>query len=453
MTTTLDYYEILQVSPKADDDIIGMAYRRLSQKWHPEKNPGDRFAAEQMMLLNEAFEVLSDTQNRREYDLLRKRPVKSGAVHEEVPQVTTKAREYPATPAPRTASTESSAPEAEVSPSKPESWHWHVTLVAFALVAGILREFAGLGGFVAVLIASVVGKGIAMLLVPEPSLSNHEAPHDSVTTEKEICPSAASDPRPPKPRSAEARTTESPAAASPERQEAVSPAAWVIFAIGAFLFVMAHGSTLFAQPGLFLGTCLIWGLLFGIPAYLCFVIAKRNGMIAVATLFLLAAGLDVAIPIYVRQELKTMSIEALVQFPSQAERERAIDEERNPYKYLAERLEHIEQYMARDIVRDSATQGHQWEDVSAHLKRLNVDPSQFKQRYDAAIQQKKLNEARAKEQTKGESQVAIPVISAIGNLKQIEMYRQAHERFNARKATQEDIDIIVRCERLQESGR
>lgn len=68
MTATHDYYEILQVSPKADEEIIQAAYRRLAQKWHPDKNPGDPFAHERMRLLNEAYETLSDPQKRRTYD-------------------------------------------------------------------------------------------------------------------------------------------------------------------------------------------------------------------------------------------------------------------------------------------------------------------------------------------------------------------------------------------------
>src|SRR5262249_4979698 len=62
----------LQVSPNAEDEIIQAAYRRLAQKWHPDRNPGDPSASEHMKLLNEAYAVLSDPQKRREYDSCRR---------------------------------------------------------------------------------------------------------------------------------------------------------------------------------------------------------------------------------------------------------------------------------------------------------------------------------------------------------------------------------------------
>jgi curved DNA-binding protein CbpA len=69
MATAPDYYEVLQVSPNAEAEVIQAAYRRLAMKWHPDRNPGDSLAASQMKLLNEAYGVLSDSTKRREYDL------------------------------------------------------------------------------------------------------------------------------------------------------------------------------------------------------------------------------------------------------------------------------------------------------------------------------------------------------------------------------------------------
>ncbi len=71
MANNPDYYEVLQVSPNAEEDIIQVAYRRLALKWHPDRRPGDPSASQQMKLLNEANEVLSHPQRRREYDMLR----------------------------------------------------------------------------------------------------------------------------------------------------------------------------------------------------------------------------------------------------------------------------------------------------------------------------------------------------------------------------------------------
>lgn len=66
-----DYYEILQVSPNAEDEVIQAAFRRLAFKWHPDRTPNDSSAHEKIRLLNTAYEVLSNSQKRKEYDLRR----------------------------------------------------------------------------------------------------------------------------------------------------------------------------------------------------------------------------------------------------------------------------------------------------------------------------------------------------------------------------------------------
>jgi hypothetical protein len=64
----VDYYEILQVSRKADHDVINAAYRRLSFKHHPDRNPGNAAAEKMMKGLNEAWEILGDASSRSKYD-------------------------------------------------------------------------------------------------------------------------------------------------------------------------------------------------------------------------------------------------------------------------------------------------------------------------------------------------------------------------------------------------
>jgi DnaJ-class molecular chaperone len=63
-----DYYAILGVNRNASEREIKQAYRRLARKYHPDVNPGDKSAEEKFKQINEAHEVLSDSEKRRKYD-------------------------------------------------------------------------------------------------------------------------------------------------------------------------------------------------------------------------------------------------------------------------------------------------------------------------------------------------------------------------------------------------
>jgi curved DNA-binding protein len=65
-----DYYEILGVKRDASEAQIRQAYRKLARKHHPDLNPGDKAAEERFKAINEANEVLSDTEKRKRYDQL-----------------------------------------------------------------------------------------------------------------------------------------------------------------------------------------------------------------------------------------------------------------------------------------------------------------------------------------------------------------------------------------------
>src|SRR6476620_9097885 len=65
-----DYYKILGVARGASADDIKKAFRKLARKYHPDVNPGDKKAEEKFKEINEAYEVLSDTQKRQKYDTL-----------------------------------------------------------------------------------------------------------------------------------------------------------------------------------------------------------------------------------------------------------------------------------------------------------------------------------------------------------------------------------------------
>ena len=63
-----DYYEVLGVARDADENTIKRAYRKLAMKYHPDRNPDDKEAAERFREVTEAYEVLSDQEKRRRYD-------------------------------------------------------------------------------------------------------------------------------------------------------------------------------------------------------------------------------------------------------------------------------------------------------------------------------------------------------------------------------------------------
>jgi hypothetical protein len=61
------YYQVLQVDPSADPEVIDAAYKRLARKYHPDTST-DPAAAGRMREFNTAREILSDPQRRAAYD-------------------------------------------------------------------------------------------------------------------------------------------------------------------------------------------------------------------------------------------------------------------------------------------------------------------------------------------------------------------------------------------------
>lgn len=63
-----DYYELLGVDKTASDDEIKRAFRKLAVKYHPDRNQGDKEAEAKFKEINEAYQILSDSEKRAQYD-------------------------------------------------------------------------------------------------------------------------------------------------------------------------------------------------------------------------------------------------------------------------------------------------------------------------------------------------------------------------------------------------
>lgn len=68
MAEKRDYYEVLGVDKNADDAAIKKAYRAAAKKYHPDLHPNDKAAEAKFKEINEAYEVLSDSEKKSRYD-------------------------------------------------------------------------------------------------------------------------------------------------------------------------------------------------------------------------------------------------------------------------------------------------------------------------------------------------------------------------------------------------
>ena len=63
-----DFYATLGVSKDASDDQIKKSYKKLAFKYHPDRNKGDKKSEEKFKEINEAYQVVGDSEKRSQYD-------------------------------------------------------------------------------------------------------------------------------------------------------------------------------------------------------------------------------------------------------------------------------------------------------------------------------------------------------------------------------------------------
>ena len=76
-----DYYEVLGVSKSASADEIKKSYRKIAMQFHPDKNPGDKAAEEKFKEAAEAYDVLSNSDKKAQYDRFGHAGMSGGAGH------------------------------------------------------------------------------------------------------------------------------------------------------------------------------------------------------------------------------------------------------------------------------------------------------------------------------------------------------------------------------------
>jgi len=71
LSSEKNLYAILEIPSSASDSAIKSAYRKLARKYHPDLNSGDALCIKKFKEISEAYEILSDADKKKNYDLLR----------------------------------------------------------------------------------------------------------------------------------------------------------------------------------------------------------------------------------------------------------------------------------------------------------------------------------------------------------------------------------------------
>jgi len=72
LTIADDLYSVMEINDSASPEEIKAAYRKLAQRYHPDRNPEDEHAEERFKQLQQAYSILSDPSRRKAYDQIRR---------------------------------------------------------------------------------------------------------------------------------------------------------------------------------------------------------------------------------------------------------------------------------------------------------------------------------------------------------------------------------------------
>ena len=69
-----NFYDLLGIPETANADEIKKAYRKMSLKYHPDKNNGDPECVGKFQKISEAYETLGNSEKKSQYDMMQKNP-------------------------------------------------------------------------------------------------------------------------------------------------------------------------------------------------------------------------------------------------------------------------------------------------------------------------------------------------------------------------------------------
>ncbi len=130
-----NFYEILGVSRYATEAEIKKAFKELAKKYHPDKHPGQTFYEEHFKKINEAYQTLSDSKNRKVYDL-RLFYNQAPPPHQSQQSTRQQTQQRPQQTYTQSAYRKTSANKKQAEKSKLNKYYLYVSIIAVLFIGG-----------------------------------------------------------------------------------------------------------------------------------------------------------------------------------------------------------------------------------------------------------------------------------------------------------------------------